>query len=204
MKAQVVFSRYVRVEDGRRRSYRRGDEIEVSKDELEEGLERGALRKVSDADEPMPAPNAGAAIVAPTTPAGEPIETDAEGNPLVAGETPAAEVETVNYRTHKDADERASELGISFPDGTTVTDKNAAINAYLAAQAGGVEMTSENIAELSEAELMERGEIYGLSEDEMTELSRDELVLRVAEAMNARTADPAEQARENASSPPEE
>jgi hypothetical protein len=195
VKAQVVASRYVRREDvngrTRRVSYRRGDEIEVTRDEFD--ANRVALRSWEERDTPLPAPNAAAASPGLTTPAGEPIdEATVEG-----GFGGAADVEGRRApRTHAEADERAAELGIAFASDAKLEEKKRAI-ADVEAAGGSVEpVATEDYSRLDDAELRRRGEAFGLAASELEELDRDALVLRVAEAANARSANPTEQIRE--------
>lgn len=196
MEVQVISSRWIdRDDDGATVGrHSRGALVEVSKDVGEKGIELGYFRSADQASEELPPPNAPVAPVYPTQPDGTEIRQDADGNDLNLNDQTGPDVETFEASRHDAADAKGAELGISFPSGTTIAAKVEAINAFLAAQTSDAPASTEDISDLSDADLMARGEVAGLSEGEMVELSHDELVLRVAEAVNARSADPLEQA----------
>jgi hypothetical protein len=173
VKAQVVSTRYPQMIDGERYRREHGEIIEVEKDEFERGVELGVLRKPSD--EPVPEPNASSVESPLTQPDGTPIGEVApsEGS----GEFKAA-------RTHAEADAMAADLGVTFPDDTKLDAKNEALAQVVASGETGEPTSTENLADLSDEELVQRGIDFGHSEEEMVELDHDALVLFVAEAMN--------------------
>lgn len=203
MKARVISTRYPQIEGDdpatairHRRAY--GEIIEVSKEEFERGERIGALQAESDAPPPGDATNWAAAVEAgiATQPNGEPL-TDEEGNELGVQAGPDLNFEEWTApRKHADADEQLRELGVTAPEGATVKQKVEIIEQLRAARAAGETPTAvatEDISELSDGELIQRGVDFGLNEEELVERSHDDLVLIVAEAMNRQTADPLRQ-----------
>lgn len=200
MKARVIATRWPRTigkgDQAERIRHEYGEIIEVSKEDFKRGVELGALQAESDTPPPNDATNWKAAVEAgiATQPNGEPL-TDLEGNPLgvQAGPDLSGQEEWKAPRTHKDADAQLRELGISAPEGATVAQKAEIIEQYRAAMATGetpAAVASEDISELDDGELIQRGVDFGLSEEELVEKSHDELVLIVAEAMARQSADP--------------
>lgn len=209
MQARVIATRYPQLEGGdpqtairHRRAF--GDIIEVTEEEFARGVAAHALQSV---DDQAPGPDVHNSVAAAeaglaTQPDGQPV-TDEEGEPLdiAAGTTaPAGESsdEWKAPRTHAEADDELTALGISAPEKATVKEKAAMIEEYRAAQTSGetlAPLASEDISELDDGELIQRGVDFGLAEEELVELSHDALVLKVAEAMNRQSRDPAEQER---------
>lgn len=167
------------VESGNRLEYGRGDRIPakvLGDAQRDRYLELGAIRPF-DESTPLPGSNDAAAPPTLTQPDGSPVEL-APDEEIGSGFKPA--------RSHAEADAMASDAGVTFPSGTKLDAKNEALAQVFAARATGdttPPATDENIAELSDAELIQRGVDFGHDEDEMTEMSHDELVLFVAEAM---------------------
>lgn len=194
MKAQVIATRYVQIE-GEGESLHRirrsaGDVIDVSRDEFDRGVELGVLREPTDA--PLPEPNAAAAPPALTQPDGTPIDPEE-----VDGEISDSGFKRAN--THAEADAMAETYGVTFPAKTRLDAKNEALEQLYAASsdattAPALTPTSEDISELSDDELIQRGVDYGHTEEEMADKSHDELVLFVAEAMARQGSTPQAQA----------
>lgn len=198
MKARVIATRYPQIEGDdpatqvrHRREF--GEIIEVTKKEFERGVAIGALQ---DPDETAPtitnlsgAREAGLA----TQPDGSSME-DEEGNELELEAKPDVSAgEWKRPRTHDAANEQLAEFGLSVPDGATVAQKAEIIEQYRAARLAGETPTSiatEDISDLDDGELIQRGVDFGLDEGELVELDHDHLVLRVAEAMNRQAATP--------------
>lgn len=183
MKAQVVSTRYPQIDaNGDRHRRVRGEVIDVTKEEFDRGVALGALREPSDVA--LPEANLAATIADGTA---API-TEPDGTPL---DLPGADTpdDFKKPRTHIEADALAASLNVTFPDGTKLGDKVEALQQVAAARAAGepaldAPVSREDISELSDAELIQRGIDFGRSEDEMTEMGHDELVLFVAETMN--------------------
>lgn len=193
MEAQVVSSVWVRREGRRKTFIGRGEIFDATEREYFEGLRTGMLRPASDADLELPGPNAGAVDHRATQPDGTPLDG------VTVGATTAAEVPP-EPTGHKEADAQAAELGIQFPKKTTLPDKVQAIRQVRESQAAATDTppapdagTDVDLSTLPDGELIQLGIDHGHTEEEMVELSHDELVLFVAEAVNRRTADPAEQ-----------
>lgn len=183
MKAQVVSTRYPQIDtNGDRHRRVRGEVIDVTQEEFDRGVALGALRKPSDVA--LPEANLAATIADGTV---API-TQPDGTALELPETGAPE-DFKKPRTHIEADALAASLNVTFPDGTKLDEKVEALKQVAAARAAGepaadVPVSREDISDLTDAELIQRGIDFGHSEDEMVEKSHDELVLFVAEAMN--------------------
>lgn len=174
MKAQVISTRYPQIDaNGDRHRRERGETIDVSKEEFARGVELGALREPSDSE--LPETNAAAAPAPLTRPDGEPIEN---------AETAEPTSEFRKARSHAEADSMASDLGVSFAEDTKLDAKNEALEQVVNARAAGeATPATEDLSELSDKDLIQRGIDFGLTEDDLVELGHDELVLRVAEAM---------------------
>lgn len=185
MKAQVIASVWIRrsATDRSRQTFRRGQTIDVSQAELDQGLADGTLREPSSA--PLPPTNHAAIDQRPTAPGGSPIDV--------------THVETAAVfkaaRSHAEADAMADALGVTFPKRAKLDAKNEALEQIVKArEAAAAEQTSEpepeleDLSELDDEELIQRGIDFGHSEDEMADLSHNELVLFVAEAQNRRSA----------------
>lgn len=192
MKAQVVATRYPQIVDGDRYRRNQGEIIEVEKEEFERGVELGVLRKPDDSD--LPEPNAAATAAEGTAPA----LTQPDGTEITNAETEPGPDDFRKAGSHREADAMAQELGVTFPPKTRLDDKNEALAAVAAARdAAGPALTptGEDISELSDKELIQRGIDYGHDEEEMIELGHDELVLFVSEAMGRQGNTPEAQER---------
>lgn len=202
MKVQAIATSFIVYNDERtsiEKRYRRGDVFELDSKRAKAGIEAGLIREHSDDAGELPPPNWKAADPRPTQPDGTPISEDSEGTPLVEGAIlPGSDWKAP--ATHKDADAQGAELGIAFPKGAKLVEKANAIRDFRAAQAAGESTapTSEELHELGDEELIQRGIDFGLTEDELVEKDHDGLVLAVAEAMNRQTDDPAAQASRTA------
>lgn len=176
------------VVNGNRLEYGRGEKIPASvlgDDQRDRYLDVGAIRPY-DEKTPLPSstnPDAVEGLEAATQPTGEPLA-------LAPDETLGPDFKQAS--SHAEADAAAAELGVTFPAKTKLDAKNEALAQVYAARAtggmvdegtAGAAATSEDLAELSDDELIQRGVDYGHVEDEMAEMSHDELVLFVAEAM---------------------
>lgn len=192
MKAQVVSTRYPQLDENNDRHRReRGEIIEVSKEEFDRGVGLGVLRKPSDA--PLPEPN----VAAVAAEGSVPVATQPDGTPLELDEV----VEETGFavpKTHAEADAMATSFGVTFQARTNLDDKRAALRQVYDARAADTTPAAPpsvvSLEDLSDEELIQRGVDFGHEEDEMTELSHDELVTFVAEAQNRHSANPVEQA----------
>ena len=185
MEAQVIASVWIRRSgtDRSRQTFRRGQTIDVSQAELDQGVEDGTLREPASAT--LPPANHAATDSRPTAPGGAPIDVT---------HVEAASVFKA-AKSHAEADANAAGLGVTFPKRTSLAAKNEALEqivkareAAAADQPTAPEPVLEDLSELDDAELIQRGIDFGHSEDEMAELSHNELVLFVAEAQNRRSA----------------
>lgn len=167
-------------ENGERLEYGRGERIPakvlgtVDRDRY---LDVGAIRPFDEAA-PLPSstnPDAVEGLAAATQPSGEPLAL-APDEEVETGFKPAG--------SHAEADALAEEYGVTFPAKTKLDEKNEALaQVYAARQTGAAQPAVEDISELSDDELIQRGIDFGHSEEEMVDLSHDELVSFVAEAM---------------------
>lgn len=191
MKAQVVSTFYPQlVEGGGRDLHAHGAVIDVTQEEFDRGVAIGALRKPSDSA--LPEPNVAAVEAEGSVPAA----TQPDGTPLDLPDVPA-DGDFRNASSHAEADALAASLGVTFPAKAKLDEKNEALRQVTAARAdaapGEEPVSDENLADLPDAELIQRGIDYGHTEDEMADKSHDELVLFVAEAMRLAGATEAEQ-----------
>lgn len=199
MKAQVLSTRYVVREGGRKIVHRAGAIVEVTKAEFERGKGK-FLRAHSEASTPLPASNASAVDPRATQPDGTPLDGVVKGKPPVDLEA------YVPAKSQVEADERATARGITFPAKTSLKDKNAALKEMhdteqaAAADDPDAAPVLDDLSEKSDEELIQLAIDAGHAESEMVEMGHDELVTFVAAAVNRRSQDPAAQAEALASS----
>lgn len=190
MKAQVVATRYPQMIDGERHRRDYGEIIEVGKKEFDRGVKLGVLRKPDDSA--LPEPN----VAATTAEGSAPALTQPDGTEITKAELGEAEGDFKPAGTHAEADAMATELGVTFPPKTKLDAKNEALAQVYSARdtaTPALVPTGEDISELSDEELIQRGIDYGHDEEQMVELNHDELVLFVAEAMSRQGNTPAAQ-----------
>lgn len=177
--------------DGNRLEYGRGEKIPakvLGDADRDRYLEIGAIRAYSDAALPSSS-NPDAELAGALT--------QPDGSPVTLAPDEAVDSGFKAARTHAEADAMAADYGVTFPEKTKLDEKNAALEQMATARAAGETSapaaTEENLAELSDEELVQRGIDYGHTEEEMAELGHDALVLFVAEAMARQGATTAQQ-----------
>lgn len=156
MKAQVIATRYPQLdENGDRHRRDRGEIIDVDQTAFDRGVAIGALREPSSA--PLPEPNVAAAVAEGTVPAA----TQPDGTPLEL-EAVVDSTEFKKPRSHAEADKLAAELNVALPADAKLPAKVDALRQIVAARAAGdpqpdAPTSTENLADLSDAELIQRG-----------------------------------------------